>query len=102
MEPDAIVHVLDKYGPMGCALIVICVVLILFVFKVLPLVSEGYSKRLDAVIAQLAQLVTTVGEGLSRIHARLDSHEDRDAKRHEELTRRIDKIDEAKHETENQ
>lgn len=51
MEPQSLIsQALDKYGPLGAALVTVIFVFIFFVWKVVPLIFEAHGKRIDAMI----------------------------------------------------
>lgn len=86
MDFNAVSSLLEKQGPMGCALIVVCLVLYLFVTKVLPNVMETQGKRLDGIIQGLRDLVHL-------ITGRLDQQEEAQMRRHEEAMQRLGRIE---------
>lgn len=49
---NLLLQALDKYGPLGAALVVLCLVLWLFISRVLPAVIETMGKRLDGVVSR--------------------------------------------------
>lgn len=83
---SAFLQILDKYGPLAAALFVVCVVLVIFVWKILPAVIETSGKRLDALIDAFRQAGATVTD-------KLDAHESNDAARHEKIMGKLDRID---------
>lgn len=90
MDPTAAANVpgwIDKYGPMGCALIVVSVAFLAFVWKVLPLVTESHGKRLDAIVDAFKVAV-------GGFNKRMDEHESIATDRHGEIISKLDKIDE--------
>lgn len=81
---DPFSQALEKYGPMGCALVVVCLVLWWFITKLFPALMETHGKRLD----NLAQAITKSK----------DEHEENAVKRHGEVVTGIGEIKEGIHE----
>lgn len=90
MDPASVTTIsalLDKYGPMGCALIIVSVAFLGFVWKVLPLVTESHGRRIDALIA-------TFREAVGGFNKRMDEHEKTAFSRHGEIMTGIGEIKE--------
>lgn len=90
MDPTSVSTVsglLDKYGPMGAALIIVSVAFLGFVWKVLPLVTESHGRRLDSLIEAFKNAV-------SGFNKRMADHETTATGRHGEIIAGIGEIKE--------
>lgn len=83
---ELIVAALEKYGPMGLALIVVCYALRLLVVRVLPGVFETLGKRLDATVEAVNRLADTAG-------AKLEASEAKAGERHGEIVGKLGGLD---------
>ncbi len=77
---------LDKYGPMGCALIVVCFVLLLIVVKLMPAIMESYGKRLDSITKSLHRFIDV-------LTTRMEAQDQRHTARHGEIMDRLGSMD---------
>ena len=79
MDAAAFSAILEKYGPLGLAFVVVCLVLWWFISKLFPAMIETMGKRLDNVV--------------STVNRATNDHESNAVKRHGEVITRLDKID---------
>lgn len=82
METTVLLTALDKYGPLGVALIVVSYVLYLVAVKVIPAVAESHGRRLDALTKASTEVVH-----------RIDAHEENATQRHGEILGRFRDIE---------
>ena len=80
------VGVLDKYGPLGVALVVVCVLLWLIVQRVLPAMNETWARQIEAE-RQVFR------DALGLIRDDMASQRDKATQRHEEIIDKLDSIE---------
>lgn len=70
-------EIFDKYGPLGAAVFILGLTILLLVYKVIPTITEIHGKRLDALIAAFRDSVGMVDTRLQ--HSEQEAKDRHDA-----------------------
>lgn len=82
---ELLLTVLDKYGPLGAALLILSYALRLIVLKVLPGIIETQGRRLDAQNETMKDIAGAVSRLVDTVGTKDSDHEQRAVGRHGEV-----------------